>query len=132
MRWLLPLLTLLWACPSPSTPEPAVEDDGVVVAYGAEPLHLGDWTRYPAPVGQEWPVRTLDDERWMKVTAELACASRGSRGNPDAHRASSDAILQAHETSAAAVMAFGVQVNAEPDRAFKLGGQVAATIEVCR
>ncbi len=127
MRWCL-LLALLVGCPAPVPDDPDPVGDGQV---DADPLVVGDWSRYPAASGETWPTAPLDDERWARVTAELACAGRSRRGDPDAHRRAAEAILQEHKTTAGAVMDHGIEVNADPTRALRLGERVAAAAEAC-
>ncbi len=118
------------------TPEPTVlTDDGVVDNATAEPgpIEVGDWSMYSEPDdATEWPTADLREDRWARVTAELACAGRAHHGDPSAHEAASRRILAHHQTTAADVMAFGVEVNADAARAHRLGERIARATETCR
>ncbi len=113
------------------TPPPAP-----VAEAPAEPgLELGDWTEYPDPPGEELePEQTvpLDDDRWARVSAELACAGRVERGDAGAHRLAARRVLHHHKTTAKAVMDYGIAINLDPERALRLGDLVAAAAERCR
>ena len=98
-------------------------------------LELGDWTTYPDPSSEELPAEAtepLDDDRWARVSAELACAGRVVRGDPGAHRLASRRVLQFHKTTGKAVMEYGVEVNLDAGKAARLGSLVAAAAERCR
>jgi len=126
--WLL-LLIFLLGCSSPPAAAEHPASDGVA---DASALVLGEWSTYPPPDGETWPQAALDDVRWAQVTAELACAGRTRRGDPKAHRRAADAILQVHKTTAGAVMDHGIEINADSERAHRLGEQVAAAVQACR
>jgi hypothetical protein len=98
-------------------------------------LELGDWTTYPdPPVAELEPEGTepLDDDRWARVSAELACAGRVERGDAGAHRVAARRVLHFHKTTAKAVMDYGIAVNLDAARASRLGELVAGAAERCR
>jgi hypothetical protein len=97
-----------------------------------EAIDIGPWADYPSPEGEGWPVEPLSVVRWATASAELACAGRAFWGDPERQRAASEQILNHHSTTAADVMAFGIDLNGEPERAQKLGGLVAEAAERCR
>ena len=134
---LLSLAGLVTACPSPQPPPEATPgpDDGDGLVDGATPagpVEVGDWTAYAEPEAEEWPTEALDTARWTVVTAELACASRANHGDPDEQRQASRRILAHYRTTGVAVMEHGIEVNAEPERAQRLGEAVATATERCR
>lgn len=91
------------------------------------------WRSYPAAPGvDEWPVQPLDDARWTRASADLACAGRALHGDPDAHHQAARRILFRHQTTAQALMDYGVAVNQDGPRALALGADVAASAERCR
>ena len=101
----------------------------------APELLIGDWTAYPDPPGDDLePSETvpLNDARWPRVAAELACAGRVKRGDADAHRLAARRVLHFHQTSAQAVMDYGIAVNLDAGRAARLGSLVASAAEHCR
>jgi len=109
--------------------------DGVAVADGEPPIaavQVGDWASYGEPAADEWSTAPLSAARWANTAAELACAGRANHGDPGAHTAASRRILAHHETTAEAVMAYGIEINADPQRAHALGEIVAAATETCR
>ncbi len=135
---LLVLVTLTAAaaaCPAPTTSaEPTPDDGDGLVEEGTppRPVQVGDWSSYAEPEEAEWPTEPLDDARWAVVSAELACAARANHGDPDAQRKASRKILAHHETTGPEVMEHGIAVNADPEKALKMGEAVAAATEACR
>lgn len=116
----------------PPEPTAALADDGVADESGAT-VDVGDWGTYAEPTaGVDWPTGPLDEERWAQVTAELACAGRAHHGDPEAHTTASRRILAHHLTTAAAVMDYGIEVNADAGRAHRLGDAIARATEACR
>ena len=134
MSNLLCVLALLSACSSASTspvapPIPPEIPGGDVVASGL----VGDWRGYGDPADEgEWERAPLDDDRWARITAELACIGRAHHGDPEEHRAAMRRVLAHHRSDARAVMDYGVAVNADAARAHTLGAQVAEAAQVCR
>jgi hypothetical protein len=147
IRLLLPVLALsITACTGSSSPltEPLQgEGDGSVrpadtdgstgtpsSTPGSEP---GAWERYSeAPADADWPVRPLDDERWVLVSAEFGCAGRSSQGDPEAHRRRVQNIAFHHKTTPRAVMDYGVRLNTgDSIRAQDLGLRVRDTLGHC-
>jgi hypothetical protein len=127
---LLPLI-LIAACSRGGTPKvatPGVEPSPAA----ADVLQLGDFRAYPRPSGMDWATEPLDDARFAKVSAELACVGRIHHGNPGEHTLAASAVLAQHRTTGDAVMAYGVTVNADPARATALGERIAAAAESCR
>ncbi len=119
---------------SPPEAPTADDQDGVAATDAGPPgaVSVGDWSAYAAAPEEDWAVRPLDADRWAVTSAELACAGRANHGDPDALRAASRRILHHHETTAVAVMEFGIEVNADPERALRLGEVVASATERCR
>jgi len=115
------------ACTAESTP-PATADAPAVLP-APNPSAEG-WRAYPV-TGKEWPTEPLDDARWVAATGDLGCIGRAAHGDPDTHRAFMARVLAHHATTAEAVMAFGIEVNASP-RAGALGEQVNAAIQSCK
>ena len=135
-RPLLLFVLALAACgSSPSTPPPTPSPEATATpsAPGALPdaLVLGLWSEYPAPDADEWAVAPLDDLRWAVAAAELACSDRAHQGDMEAQREGARRVLAHHQTTAAAVMDYGIAVNADPDRATELGERVAVAAENC-
>ena len=94
-------LMMLSACSRAGTAPPSAEPTPAVVqiaaASTAGALVLGDWTTYAEPEGQgvePEEIVPLDDDRWMRVSAELACAGRVERGDAGAQRAAAARVLQ--------------------------------------
>ncbi len=115
---------------------PAVAPPAAEAATPEAPgLQLGDWTTYADPPAEELEpdqIVALDDDRWARVSAELACAGRVERGDAGAHRLAARRVLHHHETTAEAVMDYGIAVNLDPARATRLGALVATAAERCR
>ncbi len=75
-------------------------------------LTLGQWKTYPEQeVDKEWLQEPLDARRWAQVSAELACAGRSNRGDPEAHRRFTRNIVAHHRTSLAEVSSFSTRIN---------------------
>lgn len=135
MRALLLFVVLLVACPS--SPEPVTADptgtptDPEPTADAVASDLVGDWRSYADP-GDEWDAEPLDEERWMRVSAELACIGRAHHGDPDQHRSAMRQVLAHHRTQAADVMEFGVQINQDAARSHALGARVATAAQNCR
>lgn len=97
------------------------------------PLAAPSWRTYAEPPARDdWAASTLDDARWVRVSADLACAGRALHGDPDAHHQAARRILFHHQTHSAAVMDYGIGVNQDSRRALKLGAEVATAVEACR
>ncbi|MCO4773125.1 MAG: hypothetical protein KDA24_24030 [Deltaproteobacteria bacterium] len=137
MRTLLLLpLALLLSCGStgdspPETSAPSPEPDTTADAASAAQSPGADWRAYPDPPGEEWPTTPLDDARWVSVSADLGCIGRAHHGDPSSHRASLHRVLAHWQTTASAVMDFGIAVN-KGDRAGELGNRVAERVQSCR
>ena len=129
------LLFFAFACSGPTASgDPVPVPAEAPVTAPASALELGDWTTYPAPPGEDLePEQTkpLDDDRWARVSAELACAGRVERGDAGAHRLATRRVLHFHQTTAAAVMEYGIALNLDPERALRLGELVATAAERC-
>jgi hypothetical protein len=134
-RRALLLAFALAACGSSPQGEAAVEPATAAATPQSaglpERLEPGAWSAYPPAPGAEWPTTPLDDARWAQTTAELACSDRAHQGDPDAQEDGAQRILAHHGTTAAAVMDYGVAVNADAERAPRLGELVAAAVENC-
>jgi hypothetical protein len=142
--FVLPTLLLMAACggsapagepPPPEAPAEATVAAPSAAASGSGGLVLGDWKTYPEPPGEDLDPETvepLDDDRWARVSAELACAGRVERGDPSAHGSAARRVLHHHKTTAKAVMDYGIAINVDPTRATTLGERVAAAAERCR
>ena len=134
LRLVLALLALaLVACPS-SEPAPVdpVPDEPSTGDWLASTL-VGDWRAYPDPGSDgEWESEPLDDARWMRISAELACIGRAHHGDPEAHRAAMRQVLAHHKTSAKDVMDYGITINEDGDRARELGAKVSDAAQTCR
>jgi hypothetical protein len=115
--------------PLPITPTEAPSN----LAGDTDPqtIVLGPWADYPEPEDEEWPLSPLSVSRWAVASAELACAGRAFQGDPKRQRSASNRILHHHATTGAEVMAFGIELNGQPERAQRLGDLVAAAAEIC-
>ena len=115
--------------PQPTTPTEVPQD----IDEEGDPQSIvpGPWADYPEPESEEWPLAPLSVSRWAMASAELACAGRAFQGDPKRQRSASERILHRHATSGAEVMAFGIELNGQPERAQKLGDLVAAAAEIC-
>jgi hypothetical protein len=137
---LMVLALLLVGCTpdsgTPGGPAPEVEaGDGM--ADGAPDgsvgaVEVGDWSAYGEPERDEWKTDPLTPQRWVHVSAELACAGRANHGDEGSLEDSSRRILAHHRTTAEAVMTFGIGVNQDPEQAHTLGELVATAAETCR
>ncbi len=124
----------LLGCPAPTSSEPTAPTPAAAVTpvSGEGPLEAGDWRSYPDPTAESWAVADLDEARWALVTLELACSDRAHQGDPGAQTRSARKVLAWHRTTGAAVMDYGIQVNAEAGRSLKLGERIAGAVERCR
>lgn len=111
---------------------PTSEGDALADQTDPQELALGAWADYPAPEEEEWDTQPLSVVRWATASAELACAGRAHQGDPDRHREASERILSQYATTADDVMRFGIDLNGDPERAFRLGEVVAQAAESCR
>ncbi len=135
MRTLPFLLALgLLGCPAPTSSEPpAVAPAAAVTPVSADgSLEAGDWRSYPDPAAETWAIAELDEARWALVTLELACSDRAHQGDPAAQTRSARKVLAWHRTTGAAVMDYGIKVNAENTRSLELGERIAGAVERCR
>jgi hypothetical protein len=138
------LLVLAAACSTSAEPEPGPADPSTVAAVDPEPtapgsrastpLELGEWETYPTVAAEDdWPHKPIDGPRWAQVTAELACAGRRNRGDPDAHRQLLRNILSYHQTTLEEVASFSARLNrADPERAATWAVPVSEAIRGCR
>lgn len=90
----------------------APPEDPVIAPPEAQQLSLGDWQKYPEiSEEQEWSIEPLDGQRWAQISAELACAGRSNRGDPDAQNRLVRNICAHHRTSLAEVSSFSTRLN---------------------
>ncbi len=112
-------------------------DDLVWVADaqpGPKPLDLGDWEAYPE-LGEdaEWPDEPLNAQRWARVSAELACAGRKNRGDPDSQRQLVRNIIGHHRTTLIAVAEWSTHFNREqPEQARRWAQPISNAVKGCR
>jgi hypothetical protein len=100
----------------------------------APQLSLGDWQKYPETTAeQEWTIEPLDGERWAQVSAELACAGRRNRGDPDAHEKLVRNICAHHRTSLAEVSSFSTRLNQnDASQAHNWAVPISEAVKSCR
>ena len=105
--------------------QPAGEGTGLV---------LGAWQAYAAPAEDvQWPKTLLDAPRWAQVSAELACAGRSHRGDPDAHGRLVRNIVAHHHTSLDMVSAFSITLNeGPPAEAQRWAAPISEAVKGCR
>jgi len=97
-------------------------------------LVLGEWQTYPELAeDQEWTKEPLDGPRWAQVSAELACAGRSSRGDPDAHLKRVRNIVAYHHTSLAEISSFSTRLNqGTPKQAHLWANPIREAVNGCR
>jgi len=101
---------------------------------GLAPLQLGKWESYPAVAAEdEWQQRPIDGARWAQVSAELACAGRSNRGDPDAQRQLLRNILSYHQTTLEEIASFSARLNrGDPEEAATWAVPISEAVRGCR
>ncbi len=97
-------------------------------------LMLGEWQDYPeVSADQEWSKEPLNGPRWAQVSAELACAGRSNRGDPDAHLKRVRNIIAYHHTSLAEISSFSTRLNqGMPAQAHLWAHPISEAVKGCR
>jgi len=97
-------------------------------------LTLGDWESYPTVAEDaEWPDEPLDAQRWARVSAELACAGRKNRGDPNSQRQKVRNIVAHQRTSLEAVAEWSTRFNRDqPEQARRWARPISNAVKGCR
>jgi len=121
------------ASPTTTTHE-AEEKPGPDLRDEEAQLTLGDWQHYPElETDEEWNTEPLDGPRWAQVSAELACAGRSNRGDPEAHRKRVRSIIAYHRTSLAEIGSFSTRLNqGTPADAHLWAKPISEAVRGCR